>query len=156
MIWEYHSKIFLALTHRVTDIRPIALFEMMPGLETLGTSLMAAGLCLAKCICSQLLKKHNKPLFTLLLTGQERTMRHLCYQHRKLLQQLGHQEERQYKMTGCNNQSYNLTLTLRGYSGFKNPYSRLSFSGFNIMFDHQRVHVQNWLTRSFLNSDNCS
>ena len=94
MIWEYHSKIFLALTHRVTEIRPIRLFEMMPGLETLGTSLMAAGLCLAK---------HNKPLFTLLLTGQERTMRHLCYQHRKLLQQLGHQEERQYKMTGCNN-----------------------------------------------------
>ena len=33
---------------------------------------------------------------------------------------------------------------LKGYSGFKNPYARLFF-GFNIMFDHKRVHVPNIL-----------
>ena len=32
---------------------------------------------------------------------------------------------------------------MQGYSGFKNPYVRLSFFGFNIMFDHKRVHGPN-------------
>ena len=30
---------------------------------------------------------------------------------------------------------------LKGYSGFKNPFSRLSFLGFKIIFDHTRVHI---------------
>ena len=34
-------------------------------------------------------------------------------------------------------------LNLKGYSGFKNPYTRLPFVGLNIMFDHKRVHVSN-------------
>ena len=34
-------------------------------------------------------------------------------------------------------------LNLKGYSGFKNPFSRLSLFGFNIMFDHLRVHIPN-------------
>ena len=36
-----------------------------------------------------------------------------------------------------------ISLNLKGYSGFKNPYARLSFFEFNIMFDHKRVHVPN-------------
>ena len=32
---------------------------------------------------------------------------------------------------------------MQGFSSFKNPYVRLSFFGFNIMFDHKRVHVPN-------------
>ena len=34
-------------------------------------------------------------------------------------------------------------LYLKGYSGFKNPFSRLSFFGFKIIFDHMRVHIPN-------------
>ena len=34
-------------------------------------------------------------------------------------------------------------LNLKGYSGFKNPFSRLSVFGFNIMFDHMRVYIPN-------------
>ena len=32
---------------------------------------------------------------------------------------------------------------LKGYSGFKDPFSRSSFFGFNIIFDHMRVHIPN-------------
>ena len=35
------------------------------------------------------------------------------------------------------------SLSSKGYSGFKNPFSRLSFFGFNIIFDHMRVHIPN-------------
>ena len=40
---------------------------------------------------------------------------------------------------------YNLDRgkSLKGYSGFKNPFSRLSFFGFKIIFDHMRVHIPN-------------
>ena len=46
-------------------------------------------------------------------------------------------------------------LCLKGYSGFKNPFSRLSFFGFKTIFDHMRVHIPNigYLSGSFLNSD---
>ena len=33
------------------------------------------------------------------------------------------------------------TVKLKGYSGFKNLFSRLYFFGFNMIFDHMRVHV---------------
>ena len=34
-------------------------------------------------------------------------------------------------------------VSLKGYSGFKNLSSKLSFFGFNIMFDHKRVQFPN-------------
>ena len=36
-----------------------------------------------------------------------------------------------------------MMLPLKGYSGFRNPFSWLSLFGFNIMFDHMRVHIPN-------------
>ena len=38
---------------------------------------------------------------------------------------------------------YIISVRLKGYSGFKNPFSRLSFDGFKIIFDHMRVHILN-------------
>ena len=45
------------------------------------------------------------------------------------------------QVSAVDNHTY--VYTLKGYSGFKNPFSRLSLFGFTVMFDHVRVHIQN-------------
>ena len=44
---------------------------------------------------------------------------------------------------GCNKSIKKLFGDLKGYSDFKNPFSRLSLFGFNIMFGHMRIHIPN-------------